>query len=152
MTTETCKTALSFKNQTMTSLHSQIARQKQLLREVRTVLPENLAKELKHCLIKDDTLLMYTDSAVWASQLRFYQNAILATTALLAEGVTKVQIKMITQQVGFVTQSERKVKLPSAEQISKMQSDSLHIADEQLRNSLLSLSATLARLSKNSTE
>jgi hypothetical protein len=152
MTTETCKTALSFKNQTMMTLHSQIARQKQLLRAVQAVLPENLATELKHCLIKDDTLLIYTDSAVWASQLRFYQNAILAKTALLAEGVTNVQIKMITQQVGFVTQSERKVKLPSAEKISRMQDDSLHIADEQLRNSLLSLSATLARLSKNSTE
>jgi hypothetical protein len=153
MTTEiTANPALSFKNQTLSSLQGEIARQKQLLRAVRAVLPAHLATELKHCLVKEDTLLVYTDAAVWASQLRFYQATILATPALLAEGVTSVQIRMITQQVGLVKQSERKAKLPSAEKITQLYDASLHIADEQLRNSLLSLSATLDRLAKDSTE
>jgi hypothetical protein len=151
MTTEiTAKPALSFENQTLTSLQGEIVRQKQLLRAVQTVLPAHLATELKHCLVKGDNLLVYTDSAVWASQLRFYQATILATPALLAEGVTSVQIRMITQQVGLVVKSERKAKLPSAENITQLHDASLHIADEQLRNSLLSLSVTLARLAENS--
>jgi hypothetical protein len=154
MTSEkiTFKPALSFKSHTITTLHDQIARQKQVLRAVQAVLPYHLATELKHCLVKDNKLLIYTDSSVWASQLRFYQGAILATTSPLIEGVTSVQIRMITQQVGLVTRSEHKAKLPSAEKIVQMHRDSLNIADEQLRLSLLSLSATLTRLTKNSTE
>jgi hypothetical protein len=89
---------------------------------------------------------------VWASQLRFYQATILATLALLVEGVTRMQIRIMTQQVGLVTQSERKAKLPSAEKITQLHDASLHMVDEQLRNALLSLSATLARLAKESTE
>jgi hypothetical protein len=61
--------------------------------------------------------------------------------------VATVQIKVMTQQVGFVAHTERKARIPCAEKIECMQKDSLSIADEPLQAALLKLSATLARLS-----
>jgi len=155
MTTKkiTYRPALSFQNQITSHLRHQILQQKRILQAVQMVLPEQLAKQVKHCLIKEQKLLVYTDSAVWASQLRFYNSMMLVATASLNnETVTTVLIRIITQPVGFVAQSERKAKLPSPEKIAEFQKDSLNIDDESLRLALLKLGATLERLSKQATE
>ncbi|MSP27521.1 MAG: DUF721 domain-containing protein [Methylococcales bacterium] len=140
----TCNTPLSYQNQTMAYFHGQIGQQKRLLHAIQKLLPFDLADHIHCCLIKGNQLLVYTDSPVWASQLRFYNAAMLASTAPL---VATVQIKVITQQVGFVTHSDRKAQLPCAEKIEMLQKDSRNIADEPLQAALLKLSATLARLS-----
>lgn len=140
----TCKSPLSYQNQTMAYFHGQIGQQKRLLHAIQKLLPFNLAEHIHCCLIKDKKLLVYTDSAAWASQLRFYNAAILTSIAPL---VATVQIKVITQPVGFVAKSERKARLPCAEKIECIRNDSLTIADEPLQAALLKLSATLARLS-----
>lgn len=144
MTAKTCKTPLSYQNQTMAYFHGQIGQQKRLLQAIRKLLPLDLAEHIHCCLIKGNKLLVYTDSATWASQLRFYNAALLANTA---PSVATVQIKVMTQQVGFVERSERKAQLPCPEKIELMRNDSLNIADEPLQAALLKLSATLARLS-----
>ncbi|MDD1606282.1 MAG: DUF721 domain-containing protein [Methylococcaceae bacterium] len=140
----TCKTPLSYQNQTMAYFHGQIGQQKRLLHAIQKLLPFDLAEHIYCCLIKDKKLLVYTDSAAWASQLRFYNAALLASTAPL---VTTVQIKVMTQQVVFVTRSERKAQLPCPEKIELLRKDSLNITDEPLQAALLKLSTTLARLS-----
>ncbi|MCX7067743.1 MAG: DciA family protein [Methylococcales bacterium] len=140
----TSKTPLSYQNQTMAYFHGQIGQQKRLLQAIQKLLPFDLANHVHCCLIKDKKLLLYTDSAAWASQLRFYNGVILAANELL---VDVVQIKVMTQEAGFVTQSECKARLPSSEKIAELQKDSLNIADEPLKAALLKLSATLARLS-----
>lgn len=141
----TCKNPLSYQNQTMAYFHGQIGQQKRLLQAIQQLLPFDLAEHIHCCLIKGNKLLLYTDSAVWASQLRFYNATLLASTEPL---VATVQIKVITQQVGFVAESaERKARLPCAEKIECLKNDSLNIADEPLQAALLKLSATLARLS-----
>ncbi|MEI6706093.1 MAG: DciA family protein [Methylococcales bacterium] len=143
----TSKSPLSFQNHTMAYFHGQIGQQKRLLLTIQKLLPFDLAEHIYCCLIKDKKLLLYTDSAAWASQLRFYNGVILAANEPL---VDTVQIKVMTQEVGFVTQSERKARLPSSEKIAELQKDSLSIADEPLKAALLKLSATLARLSNKS--
>jgi len=140
----TCKSPLSFQNQTMAYFHGQIGQQKRLLQAIQKLLPFHLAEHIHCCLIKDKKLLLYTDSATWASQLRFYNGVILAANEPL---VDIVQIKVMTQEVGFVKQFEHKARLPSSEKIAELQKDSLNIADEPLQAALLKLSATLARLS-----
>jgi hypothetical protein len=145
MTAKTCKPPLSYQNQTMAYFHGQIGQQKRLLQAIQKLLPLELAEHIHCCLIKGNKLLVYTDSAAWASQLRFYNAALLASTEQPL--VATVQIKVITQQAGFVKQSERKAQLPSSERIAELQKDSLSIADEPLQAALLKLSATLARLS-----
>lgn len=86
------KSALEFHNQTLDKLVTQIDQQKDLLSMVKSVLPEKLAEHTLHCVIHDEMLLIYTDAAVWSSQLRFYQTAILA---IVEKGVERIQIRLM---------------------------------------------------------
>jgi hypothetical protein len=142
------KASLSFQNRTMAYFYIQIEQQQRILQRVQAVLPETLAKQAKHCLIKDKKLLIYTDSAVWASQLRFYNSAILAALIPLTRTPIEIlQIKIITGQTGLIQGSKREAKIPSLEKIESIRNHSLTVPDNQLRSALLKLSTTLERLS-----
>ena len=142
------KRSLSFPNRTMAYLYSQIEQQRRILQRIQAVLPDALAKQARHCLIKDKKLLVYTDSAVWASQLRFYNVAILAAIAPLTRSpIDSVQIKIIAGQIGGMPGPKRKANIPSVEKIELIRNHSLTVSDNQLSSALLKLSATLKRLS-----
>jgi len=141
------KKSLAFPNRTMVYLHSQIEQQQRILKQIKTVLPDNLAKQTKHCLIKDHKLLVYTDSAIWASQLRFYNNAILASIQTLVKTpIESLQIKIISRTTGLIITTQRKANLPSLEGIDLIRKHSLSITDDKLSVALLKLSTTLKRL------
>ena len=142
------KVSLSFQNRTMAYFYSQIEQQQRILQHVQTALPDPLKKQARHCLIKDKKLLIYTDSAAWASQLRFYKSVILAAiTPLTKTPVEIMQVKIIMDQAGGILGAKRKAKIPSVEQIEVIRSHSLTVSDDQLRLALLKLSTTLERLS-----
>ncbi len=142
------KVSLSFKNRTMAYFYSQIEQQQRILQCIQAVLPEALAKQVRHCLIRDKKLLIYTESAAWASQLRFYNIAIIAAVAPLTRSPIEImQIKIIASQTGFILESKRKAKLPSLEKIENIRNHSLTVSDNHLRLALLKLSTTLERLS-----
>ena len=89
------KSVLDFHNRTIDKLVSEIEQQKDLLLIVKSALPENLAEHTSHCVIHDATLFLYTDAAIWSSQLRFYQNTILAVISSLTQNPIKhVQIRL----------------------------------------------------------
>jgi hypothetical protein len=133
----------------MAYFYSQIEQQQQLLQRIRVVLPEALGKQARHCLIRDKKLLVYTDSAVWASQLRFYKSVILAAIMPLTRTPVEIlQIKIMTAKTGIILGARRKAKIPSVEKIEFIRSHSLTVSDVQLRLALLKLSSTLERLSR----
>jgi len=141
------KKSLAFPNRTMVYLHSQIEQQQRILKQIKTVLPDNLAKQTKHCLIKDHKLLVYTDSAIWASQLRFYNSAILTSIQTLVKSpIDNLQIKIISRTTGLIETTQRKANLPSLEGIDLIRKHSLSISDDKLSVALLKLSTTLKRL------
>jgi hypothetical protein len=143
------KVSLSFQNRTIAYFYSQIEQQQRILKCIQAVLPEALAKQTRHCLVKDKKLLIYTDSASWASQLRFYNSAILtAIMPITRTPVEILQIKIIAGQSGIILGSRRKAKIPSVEKIDFIRSHSLTVSDNQLRLALLKLSSTLERLSR----
>ena len=142
------KASLSFQNRTMAYFCSQIEQQQRILQRIQAVLPVALAKQVRHCLIREKKLLIYTESAVWASQLRFYNSAILAAIMPLTRtSIEIMQIKIIAAQTGLIPGPERKAKIPSAEKIEVIRNHSLTVPDNQLRLALLRLSTTLERLS-----
>lgn len=144
------QTSLSFQNRTIAYFFSQIEQQKRVLQRIQSVLPETLAKQARHCLIKDQKLLIYTESAAWASQLRFYNSAILAAIAPLTKAsIEKMQVKIIAERTGLISGSIRKANLPSVEKLAIIRQNSLNIADDHLKLALLRLTATLERLSAN---
>jgi hypothetical protein len=132
----------------MAYFYSQIEQQQRILQRIQAALPDALAKQVRHCLIRDKKLLIYTDSAAWASQLRFYNSAILAAIVPLARTpVEMLQIRIIAGQTGLIPGHKRKAKIPSVEKIENIRNDSLTVSDNQLRLALLKLSTTLERLS-----
>lgn len=142
------KASLSFKNRTMAYFYGQIEQQQRILQRIQSVLPEAWAKQARHCLVRDKKLLIYTDSAAWASQLRFYNAAILAAVASLTRTPVEImKIKIISCHTGLVLGPKRKAKIPSVEKIEVIRNHSLSIPDDQLGLALLKLSTTLEKLS-----
>ncbi len=142
--------SLAFPNRTMVYLHSQIEQQQRILKQLKAALPDDLAKHTKHCLIKDHKLLVYTDSAIWASQLRFYNTAILTTIQTLVKSpIDNLHIKIISRTTGLIETTQRKANLPSLEGIDLIRKHSLSITDDKLSLALLKLSTTLKRLAES---
>jgi hypothetical protein len=142
------KAALSFPNRTIAYFYSRIEQQKQVLHRIHEVLPTVIAKHAIHCVINEKKLLLYTDTAAWASQLRFYNSAILAAIApVTRESVSIMQIKVRAESLSVLAKPERKPIIPSADKIALIHEQSLIVSDEQLKQSLLKLSATLKKLS-----
>lgn len=124
-------------------LQQQIAAQQQLLLQVKAALPEFLALEVKHCVLKNSQLLLFTSSAAWASQLRFYSQAILqATWAPNNVQATSVQIRVIAPSARLEPKFKKASKL-SPEKLEFLQGYSNSLQDAQLKASFLKLSRTL---------
>ncbi len=141
------KNSLSYLNKTMAFYYQQINNQQQLLNGIKVVLPKTLADQARHCVIKENKLLIYTESATWASQLRFYEEIILsAINNLSRTRILTMQTKIINTLAINRVSNIRKPKLPSYEKIKSLQVDSMAIEDAELRNSLQRLSVTLERL------
>jgi hypothetical protein len=142
------KAALSFPNRTIAYFYSRIEQQNQVLHRIHEVLPAVIAKHAIHCVINGKKLLIYTDTAAWASQLRFYNSAILAAIApVTRESVSIMQIKVRAESFSALAKPERKPIIPSADKITLIHEQGLSVSDEQLKQSLLKLSATLTKLS-----
>jgi Dna[CI] antecedent, DciA len=142
------KAALSFPNRTIAHFYSQIEQQKQVLLRIHEVLPVAIAQHALHCVVNGKKLLIYTDTAAWASQLRFYNSAVLAAIApVTRESVSIMQIKVRMEASATAFQPGRTPNIPSAEKIELIHNHSLTVSDEQLKRALQRLSATLAKRS-----
>jgi hypothetical protein len=141
------KEPLKFHNRTVVGFYARIELQTRLLTAVQGMLPEDLAKHIQHCLIKNNCMLIYTESAVWGSQLRFYERLIISRVSeLLDFAVVKVQIRILAVPTGLAIMPGRKAQCPSMENIDRIRADSLAITDGQLQSALLKLTATLGNL------
>lgn len=140
---------LSYQNRMLGYYASQIEQQGRILQQVRKCLPKNLANHVCHCLISNNDLLLYTDSAVWATQLRFYTQVILGNmTPASKEPVQKVQIKILTEIIGVNFRPVRKANIPSAATIEIMCKQSQSVSDAHLKQALQRLNSTLSKLAK----
>jgi hypothetical protein len=142
------KAALLFQNRIIAFFYSQIEQQKRVLQRIHTVIPAILAQHTLYCVVNGKKLLIYTDTAAWASQLRFYNNAILAAIApVTRDSVSIMQVKVRLEILPVTFQPGRMPNIPSAEKIAYIQNHSLTVADEQLKQSLQRLAATLEKQS-----
>jgi hypothetical protein len=139
------RSATAFPNRTLAHLHNQIQQQKLVLQRVHKILPTAIAKHVQHCVINGKKLLVYTDSASWATQLRFYNSAILTSIAPVTKGTVSIMQIKIRSEVLRATVKTRKPNIPSAEQIQHIHKQSLVIEDGQLKLALLRLSAAMEK-------
>lgn len=144
------KSALAFPSRSIAQLATQINQQKQILQTLRAVLPDTLAQHLHHCLINDKKLLIYTDSAAWASQLRFYDKALLAAIApLTTQSVSIVQLKLVIEQVGPNRADRETAIIPALEKLEAIRDFCRADPDNELTAALLKLTKTLEDLGAN---
>ncbi|MCK9607746.1 MAG: DUF721 domain-containing protein [Methylomonas sp.] len=136
------KSAMDFNGRPLAMCLEKIAEQKQLLNRVQNSLPADIAEHAIHCVLSNSRLLVYTDSAVWASQIRFFNQEILNN--LLTSGrqnISSVQIRIILSPKQSA--NKRGMCLPSAETINDVfgrvddnSSDALDLALAKLGHTL----------------
>lgn len=123
-------------------LQRTLAQQAQLLREIQLILPKPLAGHVIHCVLHAKQVTLFTDSASWASQLRFYQAAILQVCTPLAGSAMKLRIKLLHRE--YRPPNQRKPRLPSLTTVHTLQS-LVKTTDDELSQSLARLAQTLSQ-------
>lgn len=138
------KPALDYNKYQLALCLDKIAAQQALLAKIKQALPYNLAIHAQHCVISGSTLLLYTDAASWASQMRFFQPAILNKLHEAGQSsLSRLQIRVTAQ---FAEPAKRTLSLPSAENIELICADAArHPKGDELTAALSRLGSTLKR-------
>ncbi|HIG07867.1 MAG: DciA family protein [Methylococcales bacterium] len=128
-----------------TSHFTKIIAQQRILREVICqYLPDHFSPYITSCIKKDKTIIIYTTSATWASQLRFLNQPILA--ALHANGkndITETKIRVLPEALTPEPQKRYAKKLSDAS-LNMIHSNAVaHTTDSELSKALLQLHKTL---------
>ncbi len=139
------KSALDFPARQLALSLAIIAEQKNLLAVVRTALPPEIAENIQHCVRSGNRLLIYTASANWASQIRFFSMDIVNKLAVYGQqNIISIQVR-ITPQLEQQYR-RRTARLPSAENITLL-SQQLQGAehDDILKSALSRLAKTMEK-------
>ena len=139
------KSVLDFDARQLAVCMEIIAEQKSLLTIVKNALPAEIADHVQHCVRSGNRLLIYTETASWGSQIRFFNINILNNIAESGQkNISSLQVRIgpqLAQQ-----QSSRTPRLPSAENIGLIR-DQLkdHENDDVLKQALSRLTRTLEK-------
>ncbi|MGD0959681.1 MAG: DciA family protein [Methylomonas sp.] len=114
--TSAFKQAQDFQTKQLTVAKEIIATQQALLALVRSVLPIEIAEHAHYCVSSGKRLLIYTESANWASQIRFFNDAILTKMAAAGQlNIAGLSVKVMAQYAE--PQTKRPPRLPSRQNI-----------------------------------
>lgn len=137
------KAALSYDKKIISSYKYQIDLQSKLLQKIKLKIPQELSSHLLYCVISDKKVSLYTDSAVWSSQLRFYhQIALQAAQDSNLGSFETLQVKIIPK-VKEKVDKIKITKLPSNKNIASILSQAENLTDLKLKNALVKLGETL---------
>ncbi|MCQ8104173.1 DUF721 domain-containing protein [Methylomonas sp. SURF-2] len=126
-----------------------ITEQAQLLNEVRHSLPADIATHATHCVLATTRLLVYTDSAVWASQIRFFAEEILKNLRATGRRVERVQVKLSLPPAPAA--SHRGCRLPSAATVDGLFGKLEENSADALDGALAKLGRTLRKRLRSKT-
>ena len=139
------KSSLDYKGKIFTAYKYQLEIQNELLKAVKSALPSHLTPHALYCVASGRKIILYTDSAIWSSQLRFYHQDILqALPASNNRLFETLQIKIIPQSIE--RKQEKTLRPPSAKNVDLILSQAEHQSDEKLKAALLNLGRTLKKL------
>lgn len=136
------KPVLNYDQKIIANYQYQIDIQSKLLQKVKSILPNHLSIHVLYCVASEKKLSLYTDSAVWSSQLRFYHRTILQTLSEDSLGYFEtVQFKIIPQTIEI--EKKKKKNFPSIENIDCIINSAEEQDDKNLKNALNKLGNTL---------
>lgn len=126
-------------------IHQTMERHHRILRAVKHALPAFLREHCFDCVIKNNELLIYTDSSVWASQLRFYQIDILdAVRRSPFSIINHIHIRISAPNLPSASHL-RSPRTPSKKTIEGIKAVANTSIDSQLSASLWRLAHSLER-------
>jgi hypothetical protein len=130
-------------NKDLTNLNRTLNLHRQTLAEIKKNLPPVLADHCIHCVPKQDRLIVYVDTAAFASQLRFFVPALVQALASTTHSVFKeIQIR-IAMPTGHQERATKKA-LPLTEAAGiHVNKTAEACQSEEIRLSLLRLGRTL---------
>ncbi|MEQ1638100.1 MAG: DciA family protein [Methylococcales bacterium] len=139
------KLALTHQNKILVNYKIQLQQQQLLLDIIKAALPDTLRQHASYCVVTNRRILLYTSSAVWASQLRFYNNAMLSAVLKWRQNayIEALQIRILTAFPINPTAS-RQAKIPSVQIIKQIGEARLNQIDT-LSQALINLSKTLEK-------
>jgi hypothetical protein len=139
------KSVLGYEGKTLATYKYQLAIQNELLNVVKSALPSHLSSHALYCVATGKKITLYTDSATWSSQLRFYHQSILRALSTSNNRVFEaLQIKIIPQT--FERKQMKTLMSPSPENIDLILSQAEHQTDKKLKAALLKLGRTFKKL------
>lgn len=141
------KLALTSSNKILANFTSQLQQQQQLLILIKSVLPAKLAEHASYCVISNQKVLIYTDKATWASQLRFYQSAILEAIITRSKHVNIAQVQMRLLKSELIPEA-RLPNTPSLQTAQHIRQTLTGAKDDPLRQALSHLCQTLENLAR----
>lgn len=138
------KSALTFGSGHLAACLARIAEQQQLLQLVRSTLPPEIAQHAMHCVISGNKLIIYVQTAGWASQIRFFQTLIL--NKLLASGqrnLGSLQVKLLRSD--SLPTTRKLAVLPPAEIVQTLIRQTSSSSEDELEAALNRLGKTLQK-------
>jgi len=79
----------------LSHLARMLHQQEALLKEVRSLLPEQLARHCLHARISGNQLVLHVDSPAWSSKLRFHGQSLLQSLRPRAPNLRKLSIRQL---------------------------------------------------------
>jgi len=144
----TFKPALGYHGKIFTLYKYQIETQAKLLKIIQATLPDHLSAHALYCVLSNKKISVYTDSAAWSSQLRFYHRTMLQALLSSQEGVIEtLQIKIIPPSIEKEPAQKKTKNIPSAKNIDFIFDQAEHQSNEKLKNALLKLGKTFQKKS-----
>jgi hypothetical protein len=141
------KSASTYEGKIISRYKGQIEIQNKLLKTMSSALPAHLSDHALFCTISGKKIILYTDSATWSSQLRFYTKNLLQAILVSNRGnFEDIKIKIIPK----IKEKEKQkpIKLPSSKNIDFIFNQAESQTDEKLKKALLNLGTTFSKLSK----
>lgn len=138
------KPTLSYEGRVLSGYKQRINIQNKLLATIKASVPDRLASHILYCAFSEQKVSLYTDSAIWSSQLRFYHQAMLNTVLSSNFGsFQSLQIKVIPKST--TPEDKDNKTYPSAENISAILGAADLQTDDLLKNALLNLGKTFQK-------
>lgn len=136
---------IKFSDPMLKSLLQKTQEHRSILAKVKSLLPDALSENIIDCAIKNNNLLIFTESSVWASQLRFYSPVILNfLNKQTAMNFQRIQIKILPPQQASAN-SQITHHIPSMESVKYLKRHGNTLADSELKRSLQRLARSLEK-------
>ncbi|MCK5120840.1 MAG: DUF721 domain-containing protein [Methylococcales bacterium] len=144
------KAALNYKGSVLANYRLQIERQNRLLNTIKSALPDRLSSHALSCVVSEKKVSLYTDSAIWSSQLRFYHQTMLQALHSSNQGhFESIQIKVMPKAIEIERKNDQLKIIPSTESIDNILDQAENQPDEELKNALLRLGNAFKKISSN---